>query len=86
MRARTAFTLATVGGVLAALGLIGTVVFLFQPWRTCPYDESPAACTMLPGDYAALIAFLTLFGASCLLAVCSLAAGYLAVGRRTPHD
>jgi hypothetical protein len=86
MRSRTTFTLALAGGVLALLGLIGSVVFLFQPWRTCPYDDSPAACAMLPGDYAALIAFLALLIAGGLLAIGSLVASFLASGRRTSQQ
>lgn len=86
MRSRTASTVATAGGVLAGIGLIGSVVFLFQPWRTCTYDDSPAACAMLPGDYAALIAFLALFGAGCLLAIGSLIVRQLVTGQRASHD
>ena len=38
------------GAGVALLGAIVTVVYLFQPWRTCPYDDSPSACAMLPMD------------------------------------
>ncbi|WP_181408410.1 hypothetical protein [Schumannella sp. 10F1B-5-1] len=31
-----------------------SLVYLFQPWRTCPYDDSPAACAMLPMDATVL--------------------------------
>ena len=38
------------GAVVALLGAIVTVVYFFQPWRTCPYDDAPSACAMLPAD------------------------------------
>ncbi|MGR2752193.1 hypothetical protein [Agromyces arachidis] len=46
------------------MGAIVTVVYLFQPWRTCPYDDSPAACAMLPADATvlAVAACATLIG------------------------
>jgi hypothetical protein len=46
-------------GSLAALGGAAVaVVYLFQPWRSCSYDDSPAACAMLPGDSAVMVAAL----------------------------
>ena len=42
------------GSILAVAGFIGTVIYIFQPWRTCDYDDSPAACSMLPFDAAVL--------------------------------
>lgn len=41
-----------IGVAAAIVGLCVTVLFVFQPWRTCPYDDGPAACAMLPGDAA----------------------------------
>jgi hypothetical protein len=39
------------GGVLLTLmGAVAAVVSFFQPWRTCPYDDSSSACAMLPAD------------------------------------
>jgi hypothetical protein len=58
------------GGALALIGASVTVLYLFQPWRTCPYDDSPAACAMLTGDavvmYAAMV--VTLLGGILVLA------------------
>lgn len=42
----------TIGGLVA---LVVTIVYVFQPWRSCPYDDSPAACAMLPGDAAVML-------------------------------
>ncbi|MCJ1703732.1 MULTISPECIES: hypothetical protein [unclassified Rathayibacter] len=42
--------LTTTGAVLAPLGVIVAVVFLFQPWRTCADDDVAAACAMHPAD------------------------------------
>jgi hypothetical protein len=39
---------------------IFTIVYLFQPWRSCPYDDSPAACAMLPAD--ATVMTIAMFG------------------------
>jgi hypothetical protein len=40
---------------------IFTIVYLFQPWRSCcPYDDSPAACAMLPADATAMT--IAMFG------------------------
>lgn len=44
------------GAALMLVGVVLTVVYLFQPWRSCPYDDSPAACAMLPGDFAVMSA------------------------------
>lgn len=44
-----------VGAVLAVAGFVTTVIYIFQPWRTCDYDDSPAACSMLPFDAAVLL-------------------------------
>lgn len=42
--------LTTTGAVLAPIGVIVAVVFVFQPWRTCDYDDVAAACAMHPWD------------------------------------
>ena len=39
-----------IGAVIAIAGAIVTIVYIFQPWRSCPYDDSPSACGMLPAD------------------------------------
>jgi hypothetical protein len=62
--------LLVVGGVVTAVGAGLTLLYLFQPWRTCSYDDTPSACAMLPGDAAvlALSAVGTLIGATVLSA------------------
>ena len=57
---------------LAITGAAVTLLYLFQPWRTCSYDDAAAACSMLPGDAAVMILamFATLMGA--LLVISSL--------------
>ena len=57
----------------AALTLVGagvTVLYLFQPWRTCSYEESAAGCAMLDGDAAVMMLAMvvTLLGVIVLLA------------------
>lgn len=50
MAAPRQVVLAATGASLAVAGAAMTVLFFFQPWRTCPYDDSPTACAMLPHD------------------------------------
>lgn len=47
------------GFILAVAGFVVTVIYLFQPWRTCDYEDSPAACSMLPFDAAVLAIAMT---------------------------
>lgn len=42
------------GVAVAAIGGVVSLVYLFQPWRTCPYDDTPAACAMLSTDATVL--------------------------------
>lgn len=46
------------GAAAAVVGLAGATVFFAQPWRSCEYDTSPAACAALPQDAAAVMVFL----------------------------
>ena len=50
MKQRKRVPAVVTGATFALVGGLVTVVYLFQPWRTCPYDDSPAACAMLPAD------------------------------------
>ena len=50
VKSRGAKMAGTVGVVFALLGAGVTILYLFQPWRTCPDDDTPAACPMLPTD------------------------------------
>ncbi|MFE7506088.1 hypothetical protein [Promicromonospora sp. NPDC057488] len=58
MTTRTSFSLIIGGAAVAVLGVVVSVVYLLQPWRTCPDDTSPAACPMLAQDATVLAAAL----------------------------
>lgn len=47
---------ARIGAVLAAIGAAVAVVFFFQPWRSCPYEDTAVGCAMLPRDASVMIA------------------------------
>lgn len=70
MTRRLRTLLLVAGGVATAAGASLTLLYLFQPWRTCSYDDIPSACAMLPGDAAVLASAMvgTLVGATVLLA------------------
>lgn len=36
-------------GITVLAGII-TVIYFFQPWRSCSYEDTSAGCAMLPGD------------------------------------
>ncbi|WP_298741198.1 hypothetical protein [uncultured Microbacterium sp.] len=36
--------------LIALVGAVVTVVYFFQPWRSCDYEDTSAGCAMLPGD------------------------------------
>jgi hypothetical protein len=39
------------GSALFALaGAVVTVVYFFQPWRSCDYEDTSSGCAMLPLD------------------------------------
>ena len=44
------------GGLLSLIGAIVTVIYIFQPWRSCEYEDSSAGCAMLPVDAAVMTA------------------------------
>ncbi|GAA1755442.1 hypothetical protein [Agromyces humatus] len=50
MSQRQTTHLGMVGGIVALVGGIVSLVYLLQPWRTCPGEDSPTACAMLPLD------------------------------------
>lgn len=54
--ARRARVLFLVGGVLSLVGGVTTLIYLLQPWRSCPYEDTSAGCAMLPGDAAIMTA------------------------------
>jgi hypothetical protein len=49
---KTRMILFVMGLAATIAGLVVSIVFLFQPWRTCSYDDTASACAMLPGDAA----------------------------------
>ena len=56
------------GGVTAIAGFVTSIDYLFQPWRTCPYDDTPAAFAMLPADAGILaVALIASFLGLCVL-------------------
>ena len=65
---RVARVLMIAGGVTAIAGIATSIVYMFQPWLTCPYDDTPAACAMLPADAAILaVALIASFLGLCVL-------------------
>jgi hypothetical protein len=48
--------------LIALVGAIVAVVYFFQPWRSCDYEDTSAGCAMLPADATvmALAAVVTL--------------------------
>lgn len=38
------------GAAVALTGAAVTVLYFFQPWRTCPYEDTAVGCAMLDGD------------------------------------
>jgi hypothetical protein len=52
---KTLMTIAVVtGAVVASVGLVVAVVYFFQPWRSCDYEDTSAGCAMLPDDAAVM--------------------------------
>jgi hypothetical protein len=60
MRQRTKVVAIVIGAVIAMAGALVTIVYIYQPWRICPYDDSPSACGMLPAD--ATVMSIAMFG------------------------
>ncbi len=52
---RRGLRLLLTGVAIIVVGSITSVIYLFQPWRTCAYDAPPSACKMLPADAAVLM-------------------------------
>lgn len=74
--------IALLGLAAAVIGAIGSVIYFFQPWRTCDYDDSPAACSMLPNDAAVMMLFMASFVVGIALVLAGLG---IALSRRDPH-
>lgn len=54
--------LVAVSGLVALVGTVVTIVYFFQPWRSCDYEDTAVGCAMLPADTTvmAVTAFVTL--------------------------
>ncbi len=39
-----------IGSAIALLGAAVAVVYVFQPWRSCDYEDTAMGCVMLPMD------------------------------------
>lgn len=76
-----------IGAGIALAAAIVTIAYVYQPWRFCPYDDSPAACATLPADAAVMaIAMLGVPVGLVILGVGLFAKGVGAAGSRTNHD
>ena len=64
--------MASIGASVALLGAATAVLFFFQPWRSCPYEDVSVGCAMVPHDAAVMV---TAF------AIAVIGAGMLVVGR-----
>lgn len=49
------------GAVIAVLAGAVAVLFFFQPWRSCEYEDTSAGCVMLPHDAAAMFVAAMVF-------------------------
>lgn len=52
MTSRLSTALLVLTSALSVAFLAIVVLFVHQPWRTCPNEDVPAACAALPGDFA----------------------------------
>ncbi len=50
--------MAFAGASVALLGAATAILFFFQPWRTCPYEDTSVGCAMLPNDAAVMVTAL----------------------------
>ncbi|GAA1739159.1 hypothetical protein [Microbacterium paludicola] len=55
MKPKTRGSLIAYGGLLAILGSVAAVVYFFQPWRTCSYEDTSVGCAMLPADATGMV-------------------------------
>lgn len=69
MTERGAARLITGGVIAASLGFVVTLVFAFQPWRTCE-DDVAIACAALPHDAALTIAGIVVLAAGIVAIFC----------------
>lgn len=50
MNSRARTILIVVGAGVTLVAGIVTVVYFFQPWRSCSYEDTSIGCAMLPAD------------------------------------
>ncbi len=55
------------GAFVVVLGVVMTVVFALQPWRSCPEDDVAAGCVALPQDTAGMMLGLVVVGGGLVL-------------------
>ena len=74
MSQRATVLLTIACGIVGLVGAVVSVVYFFQPWRTCSYEDTSAGCAMLPQDAAVLqlalgvaVVGVTLFVLGCVL-------------------
>jgi hypothetical protein len=70
------------GSALFALaGAVVTVVYFFQPWRSCDYEDTSSGCAMLPLDATVMaVAMVVTLVAAGVFVVALLAKERSAVG------
>ena len=55
MTQRASRLMAFIGAAAALLGASTALLFFFQPWRSCPYEDTSVGCAMLPNDAAVMV-------------------------------
>lgn len=55
MTRRASRLIASIGASAALLGAATAVLFFFQPWRSCSYEDTSVGCAMLPDDAAVMV-------------------------------
>lgn len=73
-RMRSALAATIVGVLISALGVLVSAVYLFQPWRSCEYEDDAAGCSMLPGDAAVMMVAVLAIPVGVVVAIMSLIA------------
>lgn len=71
---RSALITTIVGVLVSVLGVIVSVVYLFQPWRSCEYEDTAAGCSMLPGDAAVMMVAMFAIAIGVVVAIVGLIA------------
>lgn len=72
MTQRASRSMAAIGASVALSGAATAVLFFFQPWRSCPYEDTSVGCAMLPRDAAVMVT---------ALGIAIIGAGMVVVGR-----